>query len=818
MKTIPTLSILLILVQLSCQQKVAVEDNKQISFVAPTNTERMRLFDDNWRFAKTSNEDAISPDFDDQSWRVLDLPHDWSIEDLPEGEGVIGPFSKNSPGGVSTGFTIGGTGFYRKTFSVSPKDQGKIFTIYFDGVYMESDVWINGHHLGFHPNGYTPFYYNLTDYLKAPGEENVLVVRAKNIGENSRWYSGSGIYRHVWLRVTDPLNIPVWGVFVKTVGVDEKWATIDVSTTVQNQGEKVKTFVFRQEVVDAEGITLVEMQGKMPTDGSSLPMETSFEIENPELWSPEHPNLYTLRTEIREGDSLVDLVETRFGIRTLDFSPDNGFLLNGEPVILKGACLHHDNGILGAATFDRAEQRKVELMKANGFNAIRTSHNPPSQQFLDACDRLGILVMDEAFDRWEEPKKPDDYHRYFKQWSKKDIQSMVMRDRNHPSIFAWSYGNEIYERADSSGIRIAKELIRAIKEKDNTRPVTQAICGFWNHPGDRPWSDSAPAFELMDVHSYNYQWKQYENDHQLFPERVIIGSETFAVEAYENYKMALDKPYVIGDFVWTGMDYLGEAGIGQASLDSVQMAYPWFNGYCGDIDLLGFKKPQSYYRDVVWGRSGLEIAVEKPAPEGHQWEISKWGWRNELPSWNWSGFENHPMDVFVYSPAKKVTLMLNEVQVAEKFATDSSQYVFHFKVPYQPGELTAIAYNGDDELGRKTIQTTGKASQIALKAEREAIAANKNDLAYIEINILDENGRLVMDDDQKITFSVEGDAKIIAVGNGNPTDMKSFQSDSCMTYLGRCMAILRPGGKVGYVNVTAKSKSLKSDGIDVMIK
>ncbi len=803
----------------SLQPSSTAQQSTQAAFVAPENTERMRIFDDGWRFSKTDNEDAASPDFDDQNWRLVDLPHDWSIEDLPEGEGLIGPFSKESPGGISTGFTIGGIGFYRKTFTTSEDDKGKVFSIYFDGVYMESDIWINGQHLGFHPNGYTPFHYELTDFLKSAGEENVLVVRAKNIGKNSRWYSGSGIYRHVWLRVTDPVNVPIWGVFVKTVDVYEGWAEVEAEVSIQNQGDSTSRFVVRHEILETKGNTKYEYQGQIESGEEILTMKPQFDVENPELWSVDNPKLYTLRTEILRDGKVVDVDETKFGIRTLDFSPDKGFLLNGKRVVLRGGCMHHDNGILGAATFDRAEQRRVELMKANGFNAIRTSHNPPSQQFLDACDRLGMLVMDEAFDRWEVPKKPNDYHRFFPDWSKKDIQSMVLRDRNHPSIFAWSYGNEIYERADSSGIRIAKNLISAIKEVDNTRPVTQAVCSFWNHPGDRPWSDHDPAFDLMDVHSYNYAWEHYENDHQSFPERIIIGTETFPVEAFVNNQMAQEKPYVIGDFVWTGMDYLGEAGIGQASLDSVQMAFPWFNGYCGDLDLIGSKKPQSFYRDVVWGRSQLEMAVEQPAPEGHEWVLSKWGWRNELQSWNWTGYENQLMNVYVYSPAEKVALLLNGKEVAEGSATDSSNYVFHFEVPYEKGELTAVAYNSDQELARKSLQTTGKVSQIILKADRETITADRNDLSYVEVNLMDDNGLLVTDDDRMVYFETSGEAGLIAVGNGNPTQMKSFQADSCMTFHGRCLAIIGGEGTSGEYTLKAKTIGLKDAVINgILVK
>jgi beta-galactosidase len=494
----------------------------------------------------------------------------------------------------------------------------------------------------------------------------------------------------------------------------------------------------------------------------------------------------------------------------MEFSPEKGFLLNGKPVILKGGCMHHDNGILGSATFDRAEQRRVELMKANGFNAIRTSHNPPSQQFLDACDRLGILVMDEAFDQWEHPKKPNDYHRFFREWSKKDIQNMILRDRNHPSVFAWSYGNEIYERADSSGIRIAKELISAVRELDTTRPVTQAICGFWEYPNNRPWSDTEPAFALMDIHSYNYQWQMYETDHAKFPGRIMVGTETFPLEAYVNYKMAVDKSYVIGDFVWTGMDYLGEAGIGQASLDSVKMAYPWFNGYCGDISILGFKKPQSFYRDVVWGRSELEMTVETPAPPGRKWVISRWGWRNELPSWNWNGYENRQLDVYAYSPANKVALFLNDEKVEEKTTTDSSNYVFHFKVPYSPGELTAIAYDGERELTRKSLKTTGKASRIRLKADRSSISADPNDLAYVEVTLTDDKDLPVSDDDRVIHFETGGKASLVAVGNDNPTEMKSFQTDSCRTFQGRCLAIIRGTIVPGKFELKAEADGLTS--------
>jgi beta-galactosidase len=790
-----------------------------LHFNPPENTPRMRLFDHGWRFLKTDDTLALDPLYDDSHWRIVNLPHDWSIEDLPEGEGVIGPFSKDSPGGISTGFTMGGTGVYRKKFVVSPEDSGKEFAIYFDGVYMESDVWINGHHLGFYPNGYTPFYYELTSFLNPVGEENTLIVRAKNIGENSRWYSGSGIYRHVWLRVTNPVNIPVWGVFVTTPVVEKNKATVSINLKVRNQTQFPVEAEIRNRIIAADGTTVSRSSenGFLIKAGSELENTWSLDVANPLLWCTEHPNLYVLESRVLIDGRVTDIVETRFGIRSIDFSPEKGFLLNGKPVLLNGGCVHHDNGILGAATFDRAEQRRVELLKANEYNAIRASHNPPSRQFVEACDRLGVLLINEAFDMWQIPKRPNDYHRFFDQWAVHDIQAMVLRDRNSPSVILWSYGNEIKERADSSGIEIAQKLIAAIKEVDTTRPVTQAICDFWEIQYARPWSETESAFALMDVHSYNYKYGKYESDHKQYPERIMVGTESFPNKAFENYQLAVDKPYVIGDFVWTAMDYLGEAGIGQASLDNVTMNYPWFNAFCGDINLVGFKKPQSYYRDVVWGRSMLEMFVEQPAPDGRKWEMSPWGWRNELKSWNWPGYEGLMLDVYVYSSASNVELQLNRTTIASKDATERDCFIYHFKIPYQPGELVSVAYEDGKEVARQQLVTTGMPQKIALLPERNVIQANRNDLAYIEVNLLDDAGTLVCDQERMLHFQVEGNARLIAVGNGNPVEMKSFQADSCNTYQGRCMIVLRPEGIAGEVKVSVHSPGLTGHSVHLKV-
>jgi beta-galactosidase len=814
-------TILLLALMSACKAPSATRqieaDTFPRSFVPPVNTDRLRLFDSDWKFFKGDISGAEVPGFDDSRWRKTDLPHDWSIEDLPdqkEGE-VIGPFDKKSIGLFYTSYTIGGTGWYRKSFTVEKGDQDKDISIYFDGAYMESDVWLNGHHLGSHKHGYTAFYYRLNEFLNQPGQKNTIAVLVKNIGENSRWYSGSGIYRHVWLRMTDHVNIPVWGVFVTTPEVSVEKSKVKTSVSVSNSSAGVIELTIRNTIISPEGKEIksaekIERLG----EGEKLMSEQLIEINDPDLWSDETPFLYTLKTELISEARVLDSEVTTFGIRSIAFSPEKGFLLNGKRVILKGACIHHDNGPLGSVALDRADQRRIEILKSNGFNAIRTSHNPPSQGFLDACDRYGMLVLDEAFDMWQRPKRPDDYHLFFNEWHEKDLRSMILRDRNHPSVILWSIGNEISERADSSGLRIAKELIGIIKSIDTTRPVTQAICEFWETKG-RKWEDSAPAYALLDVCSYNYVWGEYEKDHATYPDRVIAGTESFAMDIYQNWKMATEKPYVTGDFVWTGMDYLGEAGIGQVMTDSTTMCWPWMNANCGDLDLIGYKKPQSYYRDVVWDRSKIEMAAEEIPPAGKEWMIRAWGWYREYPGWNWPGNEGKNMKVRVYTKCDGVKLELNGKLISEQKAAPDSKFTFVFSVPYEPGELKATALSEGHEVAVKSLVTTGPAESIKITPDRTVITCNRNDLAYLTVELTDSKGARVVDSEARIMFKVEGEAELVAVDNGNPRDPKSFRSDNCKAYHGRCLAILRPTGKPGKVTLSASTKE-SSTGMSVI--
>ena len=508
----------------------------------------------------------------------------------------------------------------------------------------------------------------------------------------------------------------------------------------------------------------------------------------------------------------VDHKETCFGIRTISFDATAGFLLNGKAIELKGGCMHHDNGILGSAAIDRAEERKVELLKTYGFNAVRCSHNPPSEKFLDACDRLGVLVIDEIFDMWQEAKNPDDYHLYFDEWWERDLSSMILRDRNHPSIILWSLGNEIKERADSSGIEIMKKFRALIDRYDSTRPLTLAVNEFWDHPG-RTWDQTAAAFAQLDVGGYNYQWWQYEPDHEKFPDRIMMGTELVPIHAFQNWQLVEEHPYVVGDFVWTAMDYLGEAGIGHTTCEQAEgnqlMPWPWFNAYCGDIDLAGNKKPQSYYRDVVWRQSDIEMAVHAPLSKGCKETVSYWGWPDEQQSWTWPGHEGEVFQVNVYSRHDRVRLELNGKIIGEKQIADSTLLTATFEVPYEPGELKAIALKDGKTVEEVTLNTAGEPASIRLKADRKKIRSDRNDLSYVSVGITDKRGNVIPGAVIPVMFEVNGAGEIAVAGNANPSDMASFKQPRCNTFRGRCLVIIRPDGKAGKIILRAKAEGLR---------
>ncbi len=801
----------------------------------PLANARDQSFDTGWCFHLGEREGAERPDFDDHSWQRLDLPHDWSIEDLPVRPEAgndsaiwapnniparIGPFDRDlSEGQTATGFVMGGTGWYRKRFSIAGLPAGQRYEIRFDGVHMDSDLWLNGRHLGNHPYGYTSFAFDLTPHL-CRDRENVLAVRVRNEGKNSRWYSGSGIYRHVWLTMTGDIRIPLWGIYVITPEVSPASATVRVLTQIQNQRNTAQNTTVRVQLLAPDGHEAgVKVVERAIAASSTEGVEHRFIIASPLLWSHETPNIYRAEAEVLVMKEIVDRCSTTFGIRKVDVDVERGLRLNGEMVKLKGGCLHHDNGVLGSVAIDRAEERRVELLKANGFNAIRTSHNPPSPAFLDECDRLGMLVIDEAFDMWEKPNNPQDYHRFFDEWWQRDISSMVRRDRNHPSLIFWSIGNEIPERAEPRGVEIAGWLVSEVKRHDSSRPVTMAVCEL-EAPGSK-WSDTDPAFLHLDIGGYNYNWKQYEPDHQRFPKRVMMGTESFPSEAFDVWQVIQKRPYVLGDFVWTAMDYLGEVGIGHSTLeqnpDAFLTGYPWFNSYCGDIDLIGEKKAQSYFRDVLWGRSKLEMAVQRPIPKNHSENISKWGWSDELRSWTWPGFEGNPLKVRVYSSGDHVRLLLNGTVIGTEPVSPATKLRAEFTVPYVPGELRVIALQKGKEIASLCFRTVGKPAKLKLTPDRTSIRRDRNDLAYITVEVLDSAGDLVPDAIVLVKFSLTGAGQLAAVGNANPKDVDSFQQPHRRTFHGKCLAVVRPIGTPGSMTLQAEATGLAPATVTVNV-
>ncbi|SHG14060.1 beta-galactosidase [Flavobacterium fluvii] len=788
------------------------------------NHSRKVLFDNDWHFYKGSVKNGEQPNYDDSSWRVLDLPHDWSIEPLPnqKKDSVVGPFSRASVGGHATGQTVGGEGWYRKTFTISAENKSQRHELYFEGVYNQAEVWVNGHKVGNNVYGYTSFRFDITNYCNPVGQQNVVTVKVLNEGKNSRWYSGSGIYRHVWMLHTSPTYLDDWGTFITTKKVENGQAKIDFSTTIVGGNGKNEDLAIVTEWISPKGKAVVKASQKVSINAAeNKVVPFAINVENPSLWSTTTPNLYTVQISLWKGKNKIDELCIPFGIRTLDFSATEGFKLNGVKTLLKGGCVHHDNGLLGAAAFDRAEERKIELLKKNGFNAVRPSHNPMSESFLNACDRLGMLVINEAFDQWKNKKNPDDYHLYFEEWSAKDIRSFVLRDRNHPSVIMWSIGNEIPERISKSGVEISLYLRNEILKYDSSRLITAGVNKYWNKEKTVMLS-LENAFKNLDISGYNYMWRFYEEEHAKNPDKLMFGSESVATEASENWDKVEKLPYVIGDFIWTAIDYLGESGIGNSTEVAPQenvhqfMGWPWYNGWCGDIDLIGIKKPQSYYRDILWREKNISMAVELPVAEGKTKKVSFWGWPEESLSWTFPNMENKELNVNVYSRAAKVRLYLNNQLIAEK--ETNSQYKSSFKVPYKAGTLMAVEVNQNKEGASTILQTIGNPVAIKLTVDHATIKADGQDLSYVLIELVDKNGNVVLDANQKIKIGCEGSGKIIGSGNAAPTDMASFGSLEPSLFKGRAMAIVRAGKVSGKTELTVSSVGIPSASITINSK
>jgi len=772
------------------------------------------LLDHFWRFAKGNIPDANQAGFDDSSWRIVSVPHDWTIEDRTRENG---PFDASAAGHWDTGYTVGGTAWYRKRFGLDAGDSNKIVHLQFDGVYMNSDVWVNGTHIGNRPYGYSTFWFDITGYVNF-GAENVVVVEVKNAGRNSRWYSGSGIFRPVRLTIMDKVHIEHWGPYITTPVVSTSSADVRVRTKVKNESDSNETVTLQSTILDSNGVAVASGSAifLIPIAGSHE-FDQTITVSNPKLWSLNSPALYTLSQDVNVSGQVVDHAETSFGIRSISFNATNGFLLNGQSVLLQGGCMHHDNYMLGCAAYDRAEERRVERMKAVGYNAIRTSHNPPSQAFLNACDRLGVLVIDEAFDMWNNCKwdHVDDYSKYFASWWQADIDSMVLRDRNHPSIIMWSIGNEIPEQGTTQGTNTAQMVASYVRSIDPTRPVTLAA----NTSG----ASNDAYFATLDVVGYNYQPGSYTSEHSRVPGRVMFGAESFPKDAFDYWKAVEDYAYVIGDFVWTGYDYLGEASIGWTGYApnwSTVGPYPWHLAYCGDIDVCGYKRPAAYYREVLWktGQNKVSAFVTSPTPSLPNYDASwnrQWVYPDIHPSWTWPGYEGTNLTVTVYSACEQAELFLNGGSLGTKATSRANKYTATWSVTYQPGELKAVGYNGGVQQAEWILRTAGAPTTIRLTADKSTIAADGSSLCYVTAELLDASGNVVYDPnkDKLISFDIEGTGKLAGVGNGNPYGTESFQRPQRTTFRGRCAAMVKSTLKTGTITLTASSSGLTSDSV-----
>ena len=764
-----------------------------------------QLFDFGWTF--THNGKTIN----------VDLPHDWDIYE--------GPVSGKGATGTGGGWFQAGKGEYRKAFRVDGLElRDKLVKLHFEGVYQHAEVFVNGHKAGQHAYGYTPFTVDITPYISASSANEVQVNVDNSQQPNCRWYSGSGIYRHVWLETMPSLHIAENGVFVTTEvdtpsGERATKAKIHVEVMVQNEGDED-----RQCTVEVEG----QRQQVSLKPGEQKPVTFHYTINNPKLWSPESPHLYTTKATIvaPSGAEWGAATSTKFGIRSFSFDAEQGFVLNGKKVLINGACVHHDDGVLGAMAFDAAEIRKVRQMKEAGFNLIRTSHNPTTRAFLDACDSIGMLVIDEAFDGWRTQKNPFDYHTVIDSCYREDLHAMVKRDRNHPSVICLSIGNEVIERKDIRVIYTARQMKAAILELDTTRPVTEALCAW-----DRDWEIYDPHAEVLDVVGYNYMLFKHAGDHKRDPKRVIWQTESYPRDAFRNWAVANDFPYVVGDIVWTGLDYLGESGIGRNYYKGEREGESWIEGGqpewhgapCGDVDITGWRKPISHYREMLWGptpapsrKGGESLYMAVKEPNGYHGEIhtTMWSVWPTWESWTWPGWEGKPIEVEVYTRQPEVKLFLNDRLIGTKQVNRETEYKAVFTVNYEPGILraevsTPVLTEGQGS-GSAILQTAGKPARLRLTADRRVISADGQDLAFVTVEVLDAKGNLCPEAAIPCEISVSGRAQFLAAASADLKDTEPYTSTHVTTWKGRALIVVRSTQKAGKTTVSVKSSLPKS--------
>jgi beta-galactosidase len=780
------------------------------NFVFAQQHQPAQSFDQSWKFYLGNDSTAYKPGFNDSKWRKLDLPHDWSIE---------GAFDEKATSTTNEGALPTGIGWYRKTFVVPQSSANKNVFIDFDGVYKNSEVWINGHYLGKRPNGYISFRYELTKYLHFGAKPNVIAVKVDNSEQpNSRWYSGSGIYRNVWLVSTYKVHFKNWETFITTPQINADYATVNINTHVQ--------------VVDSKGVkfvaTIYDAQNQLVANHVALISSGDFkkdiEISKPKLWSVSDPYLYKVKLQIMQGGKVLDSYVSNLGIRSFNFDREKGFFLNGKPLKIKGVCLHHDEGALGAAVNTRAIERQLQILKDMGCNAIRTSHNPPAPEFLDLCDKMGFLVMDEAFDMWAKKKNKFDYAKDWKQWHKIDLEDQIKRDRNHPSVFIWSIGNEIREQFDSTGTTIAKELVSIVKSLDTTRPVTSALSE------NKPEKNFIYQSHALDLVGLNYHTEAYADFLKNYPGEKFIATETISalesrghydpvsdttlkwphnskskftdgnadmtVSAYDNvaaywgttheetWKIIKKYDFLSGLFVWTGFDYLGEP-----------TPYPWpaRSSYFGIIDLAGFPKDVYYMYQSEW--------ITKPV-------------LHILPHWNWQ--PGKLVDVWCYyNNADEVELFLNGQSLGVKRKQGDDLHI-SWKVPFEAGTLKAVSRLNGKIVLTTQVKTAGKPTKLELTADRNTIKADGKDVSYITARVLDKDGNLVPDADNLLKFSISGPGVIAGVDNGQQTSTEPFKAEQHRVFNGLGLVIVQSKYLAGQITIKATTDGL--DAATVTIK
>lgn len=723
-----------------------------------------------WKFFEQDAKGAEAVTFDDSKWQAVNLPHDWSIHHTPE---------KDSPTSYGGGFYPGGIGWYRKTIDVKKyvKTQQPL-ALHFEGVYERCEVYVNGKLAGKHHYGYTPFTVEIAPsvYVASPKGKMTVAVRVDNSNQpNCRWYSGSGIYRHVWLMK----------------GAQDKSYFV---TTKKIYG------------IAADGLTADSAVVTVTTtskDGAKVLAQEQRTFKQPKLWSPDQPALYDVK---------VDGKVIKFGIREFTYNAKEGAKLNGQPLLMFGACVHHDNGMLGTQAFDKAEVRKVKQMKEAGFNLIRTAHNPPSVAMLNACDSIGMLVLDELFDGWKSKKNKYDYSIVLDSCYHEDVAAFIMRDRNHPSIIAWSIGNEVFERGKINVIQTAKKITAAVREFDTTRPITEAHCGD-------DWEAYDPHMALQDIVGYNYLSKHFRNDHQRLPERVMWATESYVKDAFQSWKDTHELPYVIGDMIWTGLDYVGEAGIGRFHYKNEPAGepwqgemFPWHGAYCGDIDLTGWRKPISHYRQMLWHdyttvdgkQTPLYLAVKQPDLYGgtDSLVVTRWSSWPTWESWNWSGWEGKPIEVEVYSKLPEVSLYLNDKLIETKAVSEATEFKAVFTLPYQPGVLRAEGRKQGEVYHSSQLKTSGAPAKVRLTSDVKTVKANGMDIAYIVAEVLDADGNIVPDAAEKLQVTVAGAGTLLATGNADMKDMEPYTTPVVTTWKGRALIVVRSTQKSGKIAVS----------------